>query len=73
MPGHVDRRSEASPLGRQRSRDGFRQARCASYFVKVPKITGDERWQGVTETGRTTSREVGTGVPFFLIFLVLDP
>ena len=36
MPGHVDRRREASPLGRQRSRDGFRQARCASYFVKVP-------------------------------------
>ena len=28
MPGHVDRR--------QRRRDGFRQAGCASYFLEVP-------------------------------------
>jgi hypothetical protein len=45
VPGHVNRRSEASPSDRQRSNGGFRQARYAGYFVEVSyplTRTGDE-------------------------------
>ena len=34
-----DLRSEAGPLGRQRSRGRFRQARSAIYFAEVPYFT----------------------------------
>ena len=60
MPGHVDRR--------QSSRDGFRQARCASYFVKVPNFF---EWLallfiGLRLAGITTMPWVWVLVPLWL-------